>query len=66
MMGHTAKYCEDCDKKMSPANASPREKEYIRASSFTEGTIPIGSGPRTEEGVCDKCGKSGIVIYYET
>jgi hypothetical protein len=66
MMGQTAKYCEDCQKKLSPADTTPKEREFFRASLFTEGPIPRDSGPLTEQGLCDKCGKFGVVIYYET
>jgi hypothetical protein len=65
-MRQTAKYCEDCEKKLSPADTTPRVREFIRASLFTDVTLPRGSGPLTEKGSCEKCGKSGVVIYYET
>ena len=65
-MAQTAKYCSNCEKKLSPADTIPQDREFFPASLFTEGSIPSGSGPLAEEGSCDKCGKSGVVIYYET
>jgi hypothetical protein len=65
-MGETAKYCDECSRKLSPADTSPQDRAFFDASLFTEGPIPRGSGPLTEEGLCDKCGKSGVVIYCET
>jgi hypothetical protein len=39
-MGQTEKYCEDCQKKLTPADTTPKEREFFRASLFTEGPIP--------------------------
>lgn len=64
-MAYTAKYCGECNHKLSPADKSPEAKAFIKASAFTEGSTPVGTGPKTKEGSCDKCGKFGIVTYYE-
>jgi hypothetical protein len=31
MMGQTAKYCEDCQKKLTQADTTTKEKEFFRA-----------------------------------
>jgi hypothetical protein len=64
-MGQTAKYCDDCEKKLSPADTSPRDREFFSASLFKEGPTVHGIGPLTEEGTCEKCGKFGVLVYYE-
>ena len=63
-MAQTAKYCGVCSRKLSPADESPRDKEFFKASLFAEGSQPHGKGPISEEGACEKCG-GGVVIFYE-
>ncbi len=64
-MAQTAKYCGGCSRKLSPADESPRDKEYFKASLFAEGSQPHGKGPISEEGACEKCGREGGVTFYE-
>lgn len=64
-MPQTAKYCDECSRKLSPADKAPRDKAFFNASLFAQGSHPVGKGPRSEEGVCDKCGKKGVVNFYE-
>ena len=64
-MGQTAKYCDECERKLSPADKSPKDKAFFKASLFQEGSHPVYTRLQTEEGVCEKCGKMGVVIFYE-
>ena len=64
-MAQTAKYCDVCAHKLSPADESPQDKEFFKASLLAEGIQPHGQGPRSREGVCEKCGKNGVVTFYE-
>ena len=64
-MAQTVKYCDECSSKLSPADQSPQDKAFFKASLSTEGIHAVYTRLQTEEGVCGKCGKKDVVTYYE-
>jgi hypothetical protein len=53
-MGMTSTYCSDC------YNKSSKEDAQLQAAERA------GKTPMTKQGACSKCGRSAVVIYYET
>ncbi len=54
-MGATAAYCSDCYNKITRS-----EDPQIQAAERA------GSTPMTKQGTCSKCGKSTVVVYFES
>lgn len=57
-MGETPAYCTDCHSKVVKAQ-SPDDRALLAAEA-------AGSVPMTKQGTCSKCGKTTVVLYYET
>jgi len=53
-MGETSAYCSEC------YNTFGKSVSQIQAAGKAEKT------PMTKNAVCNKCGKSTVVIYYES
>ena len=64
-MAQTAKYCGECASRLSPADNSPQDREFFAASLFEDGNHPDGKRLRSEYGACEKCGREGVVTFYE-
>jgi hypothetical protein len=64
-VAYTAKYCAECNRKLSPTDKSPQAKAFIKVNAFTEGSTPPDNSPLTEEGMCDKRGETISLIFYE-
>jgi hypothetical protein len=52
-MGETPAYCSDCYGKVAKEDSN-----IVAAES-------AGKTPMTKQGVCSKCGKSTVVVYYQ-
>lgn len=57
-MAETSTYCNDCYGKATKS-AAPEDAPIQAAER-------AGQVPMTKQGVCSKCAKSTVVIYYET
>ncbi len=53
-MGETAAYCSECYNKLGKSDSQIQAAEKA------------GKTPMTKNAVCNKCGKSTVVIYYES
>ncbi|HKW86860.1 MAG TPA: hypothetical protein VJM82_07300 [Nitrospiraceae bacterium] len=53
-MGETSAYCNDCYNKLGKSDPQIQAAEKA------------GKTPMTKNAVCSKCGKSTVVIYYES
>jgi hypothetical protein len=54
-MGETLAYCSDCYNKIART-----EDAQVKAAERA------GKTPMTKQGTCSKCGKSAVVVYYES
>lgn len=54
-MGETTAYCSDCYNKTARS-----EDAQIQAAERA------GKTPMTKQGTCSKCGRSTVVVYYES
>ena len=63
-MAYTVKYCDTCNRALSPSDKSPEAKVFLKAKAF-ERKYPRDHGAISEQGSCAKCGYRGIVSYYE-
>ena len=66
-MATTARYCAECIRSLTPATQTTEEEKRFLGAGWCElGAMPnYEKGPKTEEGRCEKCGKQGMVTYYE-
>jgi hypothetical protein len=63
-MIETAKYCQACIDKLSPATANTEEeKQFLNAHIFAPRPA-TDYGPTNEEGTCEQCGRHSVVTYY--
>lgn len=63
-MIETSKYCEKCEKQLTPATAqSEKEQQFLKAHRFLRGSVR--GGPITQRGTCEKCNLiSRVTSYY--
>jgi hypothetical protein len=68
IMAQTAQYCIQCLMDLSPANAlSPEDRLILRVLGFLamDGAPDYAKHFKTVAGMCQKCGKDSVLIYYE-
>ena len=66
-MLQTARYCIDCLMDLTPDNATtPEDKAILGVIISRTGDAPnYARHRRAVSGRCEKCGRAGVLVYYE-
>jgi hypothetical protein len=65
-MGQTVKYCVQCLLALKPSKDTTDEDRLIlSAMKSAMSGDPFDANYKVAEGLCGKCGKESVLIYYE-